>query len=92
MSHDFDFLCRMVWWMKALAVALSVFNGVGGCGCPSSSSMYLIGLAVCALWKRAAVSASAALDTTCLIVLHSVRSGPFDVITLVLVGSGPKKK
>ena len=42
-----------------------------------------MGLVTCALWKRAAVSASAALETTCLIVLHSVRIGPFGVAVQV---------
>ena len=51
-----------------------------------------MGCAVWALWKSAVVSVSAALETTCQIVLHSVRSGPLEVIIFVLEGSGPKKK
>ena len=61
---------------KAFAVALSVLRGVRGCGCPRAVKTWRIGMAVCALWKRALVSASAELATTCQIVRQSVKMGP----------------
>ena len=67
---------------NAFAVALSVLMGVGGCKWPSSVRICWT-LAVCELWKMAAVSASASFDTKWQMVLHSVSIGPFGWTVLV---------
>ena len=72
--------------MKPVAVALSVFIGVGGCGCPIDFSMCLIGTAMVALWKIPATSASEEEDTTCRSVLHSTCIAALSFGLLVLFG------
>ena len=39
--------------------------------------MRQMGMEVCALWKKALISASAADETTCFMVFHSTWRGPF---------------
>ena len=52
-----------------LAALLSVHDGVGGCGCSNSFSVVLNGSNSFAFTNSAAVSASDADATTCLITL-----------------------
>ena len=74
---------RMPW-----EVLLSVLIVVGGCGCPNSFNIVLIGTAILALWKTPIVSASAAEDMTLRIVLHSVWMGPLGFESGVFVLGG----
>ena len=78
MSQDLDFSRFMLSYMKTCAVALSVFIGVGGLGCPNALNMNLIVMFVCELWKSLPLSTSAANATTFVIVLHSISIGPFN--------------
>ena len=50
--------------MTPLAVELSVCIGVGGCGCPNSSSIFMTWTASLMLIKRDPNSASATEDMT----------------------------
>ena len=59
---------------SACAVELSVCNGVRGCGCPCSSSVWCIAMAVFALMNNAPSSASAADDITALIICDMLRT------------------
>ena len=45
MSMDLDALGVMVSMVSPIAVELSVVTGVGGCGCPISSSVLRRGMA-----------------------------------------------
>ena len=56
----------MVLLSKPTAVLLSNFMGMGGWGCPSSSSVVRIGKAYLAFRKVAPVSASVTVDMTVL--------------------------
>ena len=60
----------------ASAIALSVWSGVGGCLCPSSSSMIQIYTASRAIMYRAANSASVADDITCLMMCAMLSTAP----------------
>ena len=53
---------------KPRAVVLSVWIGVGGCTWPISSAVILAGMACLELMKSAPISASAADDTTDLMI------------------------
>ena len=55
----------------------SVLIGVGFYGCPNTSNLVLIGIAIWELWKTLLTSASAADATTCHSVLHSTNITPF---------------
>ena len=65
---------------SACAVELSVFIGVRGCRCPSSSSVCHIDTAIFALMNSAPSSASAADDMTAFIICDKFRT------TWLLVG------
>jgi hypothetical protein len=54
------------------AVELSIWTGVGGCLCPSSSNVVRIGTAILALINSPPSSASAANDITALIIFATV--------------------
>eukprot|EP00957_Ditylum_brightwellii_P106550 8129501-Ditylum_brightwellii.AAC.1 len=58
-----------------LAVLLSVLILVGCWGCPIAYNRLRRPIAVWLLWNSAPHSASAAKQTTCLSVLHSMRIG-----------------
>ena len=62
--------------VKEAAVVLSVMIVVGGCGCPRDIKMCQMGIAIWALWKTPAISASAEDVTACRRVRHSMRMGP----------------
>ena len=66
----------MVFWMRQTAVVLLVVTGVLGCGCPISSSETLRGRAALQFKKIAAVSASDAEDSTCLMIFDRVITAP----------------
>ena len=57
----------------ASAIALSVFNGVGGCLCPIFSLIILMYTALRSMMYSAASSASVADVMTCLIVFVMLR-------------------
>ena len=61
---------------SACAVALSVWMGVRGCGCPISSSVCRIDTAVLALMNSAPNSASAADDITAFIICKIFNTAP----------------
>jgi hypothetical protein len=61
---------------SACAVALLVCIGVGGCGRPSSASVWHIELAIFVLMNRAPNSASAADDMTAQIICKILRMAP----------------
>ena len=75
-----------------VTVVLSMWMGVGGCGCPSLSSMRRITFASFALWKSAPSSASAADAATVRKTVQSDKIGPFKNIGLLSIGCLPKKK
>ena len=77
MSIALDIFFLTVAVTTPLAAELSVFIGVGSWVKPSSWGVILRGAAVCPLWNIPPTSASAADDTTCLRILHSVWMGPF---------------
>ena len=58
------------------AVELSVCIGVGGCLCPNSSSVFLIGTAFWELMNNAPSSASAAEVMTALIIVATLIMAP----------------
>ena len=76
----------MLSYTKPVAVELLVFKGVGGCGWPILFRMWRMGMAVVALWKIPATSASAEDETTCCRVLHSTKIAPFNFGRFVLLG------
>jgi hypothetical protein len=59
-----------------LANVLSVFNGVGGCGCPISSNVVCKIFASFALRKTDHISASAADDIAYLRILMIIKTAP----------------
>ena len=63
-------------------VESSVLMVIYGCGCCNPSKNNLIGMAVWELGDNPAVLASAAEETTCILVLHSTR------IAIAMVGHG----
>ena len=65
------FFVTTVW-----AAELSVWSGVGGCGCPISISVFLMGTALRAFMYMAPISASAADDMTALIICATVWTAP----------------
>ena len=68
----------MVSLRKPLAVLLSVWTGVGGCGWPSWRSALRSGSESWQLMKMAPISASAAEDMTFLIIEEIVWIGPLE--------------
>ena len=77
MSQDFERFIRMAFGESVSAVAMSVTNGVVGCGCPSSCNATRIGRIFCPLENNPPVSASVAELTTWRSALHSTKIGPF---------------
>ena len=77
MSQVFDLRGLIKFETISYEVLLSVFKGVGGCGCPIAIRSSLIGIISCAFINAPLVSASADDDTTFFIVLHNVKMGPF---------------
>jgi hypothetical protein len=71
--------------MTPSAIALSVYNGVGGCTCPSSSSMILIHTALQAIMYRPASSALVAEDITFLMMCAKFSIAPLFGGTVVLL-------
>ena len=67
--------CMMLLTMPS-AVELSIWMGIGGCVCPSSSSRLRSGMASSALMYRAPSSASAAEDMTDLMICAIVSIAP----------------
>ena len=76
MSIALDALCLMVLLEKPTAVVLSIWMGVGGCGCPISSKHTRIGKISLAHRNPAPISASAADPITHLIILQITCMGP----------------
>ena len=58
------------------AVVLSVCIGVGGCGCPISSSRLRCGTACFAFMNKPAISASAADDSTAFMTEETLSTAP----------------
>ena len=79
MSIALEFFCLIEELTIPAAVELSVLSGVHGWGWPSSARHVRIGSAICALWKSAPSSASAADAITFLRVLHSAWRTPLGV-------------
>ena len=72
-------LVHLGWMMLAMtpsAVELSILMGVGGCGCPISSSRCRSGIASRALMYKAPSSALAAEDITDLIICAIISIAP----------------
>ena len=67
---------RILFVSSACAVALSVYIGVWGCGCPSLISVCRIETAVFALINKAPNSASAADDITARIIWEMLSTAP----------------
>ena len=76
MSIALDQRCLQVPLEMPLAVELSVWSGVAGCGWPISTRVVLSTVPSFAFKKRAPSSASAAEDMTCLRILAMLRIGP----------------
>ena len=76
MSIDLERFCLMLSLAMPVAVALSVTIGVASCGWPSSSRVYLSGMASWPLINSPASSASAALAKTFQIILHGMEIAP----------------
>jgi len=72
----FDRFCLTVSLAMPLAVLLSVWSGVAGCGWPSSSKAMRMGQMVCAFRNSAPNSASAALAMTDFMIWHNTGTGP----------------
>ena len=66
------------------AVELSVQIGVGGCLCPSSFRVLMSGIAWVAFMKRAAISASAALEQTFFVISAMTATDPLSLEPLEL--------
>ena len=84
MSIDLD----LVWFTLSLripcAVELSVQIGVDCCLCPSSFGVLISGMACFAFMKRAAISASAALEHAFLMILAVAEMDPFSLVPFAL--------
>ena len=78
MSIALDLFCLTVVVAMPSAVELSILFGVGGWGKPIYWSVTQKGTAVCPLWNSPLTSASAADNTTCFSIIHSLWIGPFD--------------
>ena len=76
--------------MTPLAVELSVCIGVGGCGCPNSSSIFMTWTASLMLIKRDPNRAPATEDMTTLMICAMLRMAPFLGGMLLLVERGGK--
>ena len=75
MSIAFNFFITF-WLTTPNAVVLSVCIGVGGCLCPRNSKTCLAGTASRQLMNNAPTSASAAEDSTALIICEMVITAP----------------
>ena len=84
----FDLFCLIVLLMIPVAVLLSVFMGVAGCGCPISMMPCRSGTVSLAFINNAATSASNALAKTALIILASTWMGPLNRVLSLF----PRKK
>eukprot|EP00957_Ditylum_brightwellii_P101598 7743225-Ditylum_brightwellii.AAC.1 len=67
---------RTVELLIPQAVELSVMTGVGGWGCPISVRASCSSLPFLVLEKRAPISASAVDAITCLMISHTLCTGP----------------
>ena len=83
MSMALLLACFKVPLMMPLAVLLSVLIGVGGCGCPSSAHVTRSGSSSRAFMYSAAISASAADDTTIFIIFAMIDIGPLMICCLL---------
>ena len=70
--HCFGPFCCIVEFMMPSLVELSILTGVGGCGCPISSSVMLRETAALQLTKMVAHLASEAADITFLMISQVV--------------------
>ena len=73
-------------------VELLQLIGVGGCGCPISSSISLAILPFLTLRNKAPNSASATDAATNLSMLHKLCIAPFSLMGSLGLGSHPRKK
>ena len=76
MSIAFNALGIILLVRRSFADLLSVWIGVRGWGCPSSSRVCRMATAVFALMNRAPSSASAADDITAHIICEMLRTAP----------------
>jgi hypothetical protein len=76
MSMAFNALGRILLVSSACAVALLVWMGVRGCGCPNSSNVRRIDTAILALMNSAPSLASAANDITALMICELFNMAP----------------
>ena len=67
-----DFYCNLSSMMFS-TVQLSVFMGVAGCGWPISNRLIIIDTLDLLLWNNGPISASAADDILCFIILERIR-------------------
>ena len=75
MSHALLLFCFKDELLYATAVELSVLTGMVDCLCPNASKIVFIVIPILQLWNIAAVSASAADDTTWRRRWHSTWTG-----------------
>ena len=75
-----------------VAVALSQWMGVGGCGCPSSCNVSLIILDCFSFKNNAPRYTSAANSAEILSIWHSVNIAPFRWMGCLSCGFHPRKK
>ncbi len=76
MSIDLVAFKIILLFINPFAVELSVWMGVRGCRCPSSSRVFRIGTAVLAFKNRAPSLAWAADDMTFLTIVDMLRTAP----------------
>ena len=79
-----DRQCFVVLFAIPNAVVLSVYNGVGGCMWPRSSSVILDGVAVFVLWNIPANSDSSANETTCFKIFARIKNDALMSSSLLL--------
>ena len=85
--------CRlMVLLTIPTAVVLSMWIGIGGCGCPSSSKVSRKIFASCAFKNSAPSSASAADAATHFSTVARERMAPFNLMGSPSRGNEPRKK
>jgi hypothetical protein len=78
-SMALDLFCLIVSFKIPKAVDLSVLKGVAGCVCPNSVRVTLIGDPLCAFWKQAPTSDSAADATNFFMTEAAFRIEPLSL-------------
>ena len=84
MAIDLDRFWLTLSFGMPQAVELSVHMGVAGCLWPSSFEVFISGTACVAFMNRAAISASAALEQTFLMIFAVTATDPLSLVPLSL--------